>query len=86
VRSIRARIESRKYLTFRHLAGFQIGLMGTVGLHFTALHSAEAVLWAAAYWWLGAFNSPTDAILYSVNAISTLGDYCSASVRPSSLR
>jgi len=31
------------------------------------------VLWAAAYWWLGALNSPTDAILYSVDSMSTLG-------------
>jgi len=26
-----------------------------------------------AYWWLGAVNSPTDAILYSVDSVSTLG-------------
>jgi len=33
----------------------------------------EAALWAAAYWWLGALNSPTDAILYSVASMSTRG-------------
>jgi len=33
----------------------------------------EAALWAAAYWWLGALNSPTDAILYSVDSMSTRG-------------
>ena len=31
------------------------------------------MLWAAAYWWLGALSSPTDAILYSVDSMSTRG-------------
>jgi hypothetical protein len=33
----------------------------------------EAALWAVAYWWLGALNSPADAILYSVDSITTRG-------------
>jgi len=71
--SIRARIESQNHLTLRHVAAIQIGLIGTVGLLLAALHGVEAALWAAAYWWLGALNSPTDAILYSVDSMSTLG-------------
>jgi len=71
--SIRARIESQNYLTSRHMAAIQIGLIGTVGLLLAALHGVEATLWAAAYWWLGALNSPSDAILYSVASMSTLG-------------
>ena len=71
--SIRARIESRNHLTLRDVAAIQIGLIGAVGLLLAALHGVEAVLWAAAYWWLGALNSPTDAILYSVDSMSTLG-------------
>jgi hypothetical protein len=71
--SIRARIESRNHLTLRHVAAIQIGLIGTVGLLLAALHGVEAVLWAAAYWWLGALNSPADAILYSVDTMSTRG-------------
>jgi hypothetical protein len=70
---IRARIKSRNHLTLRHVAAIQIGLIGTVGLLLAALHGAEAALWAAAYRWLGALNSPTDAILYSVDSMSTLG-------------
>src|SRR5215469_7065296 len=50
-----------------------IGLIGVVGLLLAALHGVEAALWAAAYWWLGALNSPKDAILYSVDSMSTLG-------------
>ena len=71
--SIRARIESQNHLTLRRVAAIQIGLIGTVGLLLAALHGVEAALWAAAYWWLGALNSPTDAILYSVDSMSTLG-------------
>ena len=71
--SIRARIESRNHLTLRQVAAILIGLIGAVGLLLAALHGVEAVLWAAAYWWLGALNSPTDAILYSVDSMSTRG-------------
>ena len=71
--SIRAQIESWNHLTLRDVAAIQIGVIGTVGLLLAALHGVEAALWAAAYWWLGALNSPTDAILYSVDSMSTLG-------------
>ena len=71
--SIRARIESQNHLTLRHVAAIQIGLIGGVGLLLAALHGMEAALWAAAYWWLGALNSPSDAILYSVDSMSTRG-------------
>ena len=71
--SIRARIESRNHLTLPHVAAIQIGLIGAVGLLLAALHGVEATLWAAAYWWLGALSSPADAILYSVDSMSTRG-------------
>jgi hypothetical protein len=48
-------------------------VIGAVGLLLAILHGIEAGLWAAAYWWLGAFNSGADAILYSVDSISTRG-------------
>jgi hypothetical protein len=38
-----------------------------------ALHGIEAALWAAAYLWFAALDSPADAILYSVDSISTRG-------------
>jgi hypothetical protein len=71
--SIRVRIESQNRLKSRHVLAFIIGLIGVVGLLLAALHGIEAALWAAAYWWLGALNSPADAILYSINSISTRG-------------
>src|SRR5215471_17060316 len=71
--SIRARIESRNHLTVRQVAAILIALIGAAGLLLAALHGVEAMLWAAAYWWLGALSSPTDAILYSVDSMSTRG-------------
>jgi len=71
--NIRARIESRNHLTLRQVAVIQIGLIGTVGLLLAALHGVEAALWAAAYWWLGALDSPAEALLYSVDSMSTRG-------------
>jgi hypothetical protein len=71
--SIRAQIESRNQFTLRHVAAIQIGLIGAVGLLLAALHGVEAALWAAVYWWLGALNSPADAILYSVDSMATRG-------------
>jgi hypothetical protein len=37
------------------------------------LHGIAAAIWAAAYLWLGALESPLEAILYSVDSMSTRG-------------
>ena len=50
-----------------------IGLVAAVGLLLAALHGIEATIWAAAYLWLGALGSPGDAMLYSVDSMSTRG-------------
>ena len=71
--TIRVRIENLNRLSSRHVFAIMIGLIGVVGLLLAALHGIEAVVWAAAYLWLGALNSPGDAILYSVDSISTRG-------------
>jgi hypothetical protein len=60
-------------LRSRHVLAIIIGLIGVVGLLLAALHGIEAALWAAAYWWLGVLNSPIEALLYSVDSISTRG-------------
>ena len=70
---IRARMEGVNRLCLRHVLAIMIGLIGVVGLLLAALHGMEATLWAAAYWWLGAVNLPGEAILYSVDSISTRG-------------
>jgi len=60
-------------IALRHVFVILISLIGTVGLLLGVLHGVEAVFWAAAYWWVGALASPEQAILYSVDSISTRG-------------
>jgi hypothetical protein len=69
---IRARLETRN-LGFRHVILIMIGVVGAVGLLLAVLHGIEAAIWAAAYVWLGALNSPKDAILYSLDSMITRG-------------
>ena len=69
---IRARLETRK-LGLRHLIPITIGIVGAVGLLLAVLHGIEAAIWAAAYVWLGALDSPRDAILYSIDSMTTRG-------------
>ncbi len=69
---IRVRLETRK-LGLQHVIPLVIGIVGAVGLLLAVLHGIEAAIWAAAYVWLGALNSPQDAILYSINSMTTRG-------------
>ena len=69
---IRARLETRN-LGFRHVILIMIGVVGAVGLLLAVLHGIEAAIWAAAYVWLGALDSPKDAILYSLDSMTTRG-------------
>jgi hypothetical protein len=69
---IRARLETRK-LRSRHVIPIVISIVGVVGLLLAVLHGIEAAIWAAAYIWLGALDSPRDAILYSVDSMTTRG-------------
>ena len=69
---IRAQLETRK-LGLRHVILIVIGIVGVVGLLLAVLHGMEAAIWAAAYIWLGALDSPKDAILYSVDSMTTRG-------------
>jgi hypothetical protein len=71
--SIRRRAETWRHIRVRHLFTVIIGLIGTVGLLLAILHGLEAALWAVAYWWLGALKSPNDALLYSVDSMTTRG-------------
>jgi len=70
---IRVRLEGENRLGSRQVFAIVIGLIGSVGLLLAALHGLEASLWAVAYWWLGALNSVAEALLYSVDSMSTRG-------------
>ena len=69
---IRARLETRN-LGFGRTILIVIGVVGTAGLLLAMLHGIEAAIWAAAYVWLGALSLPKDAILYSVDSMTTRG-------------
>ena len=70
---IRHRMESLSRLRLHHWFAIVVPVIGVVGLLLAALHGIEAAVWAAAYWWLGALNSLGEAVLYSVDSISTRG-------------
>ena len=48
-----------------------IGHIGAVALILAALHGLEGVLWASAYWWIGALDSFTDASVYALATMTT---------------
>ena len=62
---IRVRWLETPALGLGHVILMVIGAMVAVGTPLAVLHGIEALVWPAAYVWLGALNSPQDAILYS---------------------
>ena len=69
---IRVRLETRN-LGFRQVILIVTGGVGAVGLLLAVLHGIEAAIWAAAYVWLGALDSLRDAMLYSLDSMTTRG-------------
>jgi len=69
---IRVRLETRG-LELRNLIAIMICVTAVLALLLAVLHGIECGIWAAAYLWLGALDSPTDALLYSVDSMSTRG-------------
>lgn len=69
---IEARLENRG-LGIWHAFAIVIATIGAVGLLLAAVHGIEAALWAVAYLWVGALDSPEDAIFYSFDSMTTRG-------------
>ena len=69
---IRVRLETRG-LKVWSLIAILICVIGVMGLLLAVLHGIECAIWAAAYLWLGALDSPMDALLFSVDLMSTRG-------------
>jgi hypothetical protein len=67
---IRARINTYKPHQLRAIPTVIVHI-GAVALILAALHGLEGVLWASAYWWLGAVDSFTDASVYSLATMTT---------------
>lgn len=56
-----------------HSRSIFVVVIGCVTFSATVLHAIEAILWASAYRLLGALPDYPDAILYSLNAITSYG-------------
>jgi hypothetical protein len=69
---IEKRLESRRLRHAGELAGGAL-IIGTAGLLLAVLHGIEAALWGAVYLFLGAVDVYSNAILYSVDSMSTRG-------------
>ena len=69
---IRVQLETRSLHQW-NLIAILICATGLIGLLLAMLHGIECGIWAAAYLWLGAVESPTDALIYSVDSMATLG-------------
>src|SRR6516165_117233 len=53
-----------------NLIAIQICATGLIGLLLAVLHFIECGIWAAVYLWVGALDSPTDALIYSVDLMA----------------
>ena len=69
---IRVRLETRG-LNLWNLVTILICVTGVIGLLLAVLHGIECGIWAAAYLWLGALDTPRDALLFSIDSMSTQG-------------
>jgi hypothetical protein len=67
---IRVRVEKHKAERLRAVPTM-IGHIGAVALILAALHGLEGVLWALAYWGLGALDSVADASVYALATMTT---------------
>jgi hypothetical protein len=67
---IRVRVDKHKADRLRAVPTM-IGHIGVVALILAALHGLEGVLWALAYWGLGAVDSVTDASVYALATMTT---------------
>ena len=67
---VRARINKYKPHQLRAIPTVIVHI-AAVALILAALHGLEGVLWASAYWWLGAVDSFTDASVYSLATMTT---------------
>jgi hypothetical protein len=67
---IRVRVDKHKPDRLRAIPTV-IGHIAAVALTLAALHGIEGVLWASAYWGLGALDSLTDASVYALATMTT---------------
>jgi hypothetical protein len=69
---IRFRLETRGFDLW-NLIPIMICIVTVIGLLLAVALVIECGIWAAAYLWLGALDSPLDALLFSIDSMSTRG-------------
>ena len=69
---IRAGLMRRRIAFWQGVATLT-GLIAAIGLSLAVLHGIEAAIWAAAYLGLSALDTAAEAMLFSVNSMTTLG-------------
>lgn len=69
---LRGRIKARG-LRLKHEILTVITVIGAVGLLLSLLHGLEYAIWAAAYFWIDAIDTPARAMLYSIDSMTTRG-------------
>jgi hypothetical protein len=69
---IRVRLETRGFDLWK-LRPIMICMVAVLGLLLAVVHGIECGIWAVAYLRLGALNAPPDALLFSIDAMSTRG-------------
>ena len=69
---IRVRLEARESNLW-NLIPIMICIVAVIGLLLAVVLVIECGIWAAAYLWLGALDSPLDALLFSIDSMSTRG-------------
>ena len=69
---IRLRLETRGFVLW-HLIAIMICMVAVIGLLLAVALVIECGIWTAAYLWLGALDSPLDALLFSIDSMSTRG-------------
>jgi hypothetical protein len=70
---VRVNARHRSGISHLRVVTESTAVIGAVGVSLALLHGVEAALWAAAYLGLGAVASVADAMLYSVDSITTRG-------------
>jgi hypothetical protein len=63
----------KRNLGLRYVMPTVIGVVAVIGLLLMVLHGIEAATWAAAYRRLGALDSASAAMLFSLGAMTTVG-------------
>jgi hypothetical protein len=70
----RMRIDmKRRHVAFWQGVAIVTGRIAAIGLLLAVLHGIEAALWAAAYLGLGALDTAAEAMLFSIDSMTTRG-------------